>query len=204
MFDLDIQSTKEAVSLGASGLALFSTGYFWMVRANRERMKLGIHPVGTLWGNVPLPQEDREAYQNLRPDEGQVCATFGVDLAVVNHSSLPNALLSVRAWLQLADGEWRETFVRLHDTGNEELPTLRMPLNLSPLTTAGLGMRLSIAIEGNYDGGFQGREESAGNILAEKPKLRVELAALQGKFAFNEIDLPANGLARTESLSKAA
>ncbi len=203
MFDLDIQSTKEAVSLGASGLALFSTGYFWLVRANRERMKLTLHPVGKLWGNVPMPQEDPDAYQTLKPEEGSVCATYGADLAVVNHSSLPNALLGVRAWLELADGTWCEALVRLHDTKHPEQAELKMPLNLSPLTTAGLGMRLSVAVPGNYDGGFHGREVTAGDSLAATPQLRVELAALQGKFAFDQLTLPAEGLKRT-SLAAAA
>lgn len=204
MFDFDIQSTKEAVSLGASGLALLSTGYFWMVRANRERMKLTLHPVGRLWGNVPMPQEDAEAYRKLRPEEGNTCATYGADLAVVNHSSLPNALLSVRAWLELADGTWCEAMVRLHDTSDPELPELRMPLNLSPLTTAGLGMRLSIVIPGNWDGGFHGREVTAGDALAPVPQLRVELSALQGKSAFDQLTLSAEGLKRTEPVAAAA
>ncbi|QDS99657.1 hypothetical protein [Adhaeretor mobilis] len=182
----DIESTKEALSLGGSLLALSSTAYFWLVRSNRERAQLQVHLVGEHWGNVPLPQEDPEAYQRCRPGEGEVVAKYGVAVATVNNSSLPNALLKVRAWLQLADDHWQECFVR---TWQDPETSLQLPLNLSPLTTAGMQLTLSLKIRGDFDGGFQGRQESAMKALTDKPRVRIELAALQGKTFFSDLPM---------------
>ncbi|MEQ8211215.1 MAG: hypothetical protein RH917_15415 [Lacipirellulaceae bacterium] len=197
---LDIESTKEAISLGASFMALASTAYFWLVRANRERAQVQVQPVGQTWGNVPMPQEDPEAYQRLTLEEGQIPATYGIDFAVVNNSSLPNALLGVKGWLQLADDSWREAYVRIWE--DSETPG-KLPMNLSALNTAGLQLTLTIPIIGNYDGGFQGRRETAGNALAQEHRVRLELTALQGKTFLQDMLLPADELERT-SLSQAA
>lgn len=43
---IDLETLREYVALGGSALALASTGYFWAIRANRERMNLEVHPVG--------------------------------------------------------------------------------------------------------------------------------------------------------------
>ena len=182
----DIESTKEAVSLGGSLLALSSTAYFWLVRSNRERARLQVHVVGEHWCNVPMPQEDPEAYQRCQPGDEEVAANYGVTVAAVNNSTLPNALVGIRSWLQLADGRWQECTVR---TWQDADTPLQLPLNLSPLTTAGIQLTLSIAIHGNYDGGFQGRRETATKALAGEPRVRIELEALQGKTFFQDLAL---------------
>lgn len=197
---VDLESLREYVALGGSALALVSTGYFWAVRANRERMQLDIHPIGSLVGTV-LMNEDFETFRRLAPGEGEVCVKYFADIAVVNNSSLPNALLGIEVRMRLADGQWRSM-----DVQPRQPDTALVPTNLAPLSTAHLGLALATSIPGSLKGGFAEREQAAGDALAAKPEIEVSLTSLgRQSFVHRYVD-DGKSLRRSirESISRAA
>lgn len=172
---MDLEKLREYVALGGSMLALASTGYFWFVRANRERMQLSIYPAGSLRGSV-LANEDFDTLRRVSPNTGQVCAKYFLDLAIVNNSTLPNAVLGVRVKIQMADGS-----VRTMDTQPADPQEVLVPANLRPLSTAHFRLAVSTAIDGSLTGGFAERESQAADALQYHPEVTVELMALGEK-----------------------
>lgn len=172
---MDVETLREYVALGSSLLALASTAYFWFVRANRERMQLSIYPAGALRGSV-LANEDFDTLRRVSPNKGQVCAKYFLDLAIVNNSTLPNAVLGIRVKIQMADGT-----VRTMDTHPADPQQVLVPANLNPLSTAHFCLAVSTAIDGLLTGGFAEREYQAADALEFQPEVTVELMALGEK-----------------------
>lgn len=197
---VDLESLREYVALGGSALALASTGYFWVVRANRERMQLDIHPIGSLRGTV-LMNEDFETFRRLSPGEGEVCVKYFADIAVVNNSSLPNALLGIQVRMRLADGQWRSM-----DVQPRQSDSVLVPANLDPLSTAHVPLALATSIAGTLTGGFAEREQAAGDALAATPEMEVQLTSLGGKTFIHRYRDDGRGLRRSvaQPISKAA
>lgn len=193
---MDLNSAKLLTSLIASLLALSSTLYFWLVRANRERAKITIHPIGELSGTVVSYFSDRATIQRMQLKEGEQCFKYWLKLAVVNNSSLPNALLGAKVWLQLRNGDWLPLEV-WHQQEEEDA----FPLNLPPLTTASLKLALTAKLAVEIDENNQGRLDAAGDILPREVPIQIELLSLGGKRVVRNILDSGDGLCRTPQSS---
>lgn len=189
---MDLNSAKSLASLMASLIALSSTIYFWLIRANGEKAQLTVHPVSPMSGSVVTFFSDRATVQRMQPRDGEYCFKYWLNLAVVNNSSLPNALLGINVWLQLRTGAWVQMDVRSQEE-NQDL----FPINLSSLTTASLKLALVTKLSEKIQDDNQGRAEAAGNILPDQIPIRIELVALQDKRFKREILDHGHGLLRT-------
>ncbi|SMP40238.1 hypothetical protein SAMN06265222_101415 [Neorhodopirellula lusitana] len=197
---VDMAMAREYASLGGSALALASTMYFWLVRANRERAQLTVHPIKDICGRVVLHQECLSVYHRLLPADKRYCVMYWLHLAVVNNSSLPNALLGARISLQLGNGEWREMDVQ-HEAPDTEL----FPVNIDPLTTCSLKLALAtITPDCEFQNDFAGREALAGDMLPRQVPIRIELQGLQDRIYKAELLDSGNGLSRTVVQPRAA
>ncbi|HJZ94543.1 MAG TPA: hypothetical protein VKE40_27000 [Gemmataceae bacterium] len=111
------QSLLPAVSFVGSAASVGVTGYFWLVRMNRERPRLVVEGV------------DHLSYIDLganTEDERQLC--FRLGLVVVNESTLPSAVLSAAVRVMPRPlGTWQEV------EGVRPARGSTLPLNLPPL-----------------------------------------------------------------------
>lgn len=200
----DLETLREYVALGGSLIAVASTFYFWLVRANRERAQLTAHIVAPLTGCV-LMNEDYETLRRVNPGEGKVCAKYFLSLAVVNNSSLPNALIGAKVWMQFFDGPsdaqltWKAMDVQpIHPD------TPLFPINLSPLSTASLPLYLAAAINGTIDGGFTRRAISAAEALPQPVPVRIELLGVNHQTFQIDLSDIGDGLTRPQPVRRAA
>lgn len=200
----DLETLREYVALFGSLIAVASTFYFWLVRANRERAQLAAHIVAPLTGCV-LMNEDYETQRRVDPGQGQVCAKYFLSLAIVNNSSLPNALIGVKVWMQVYGGEsglqltWKAMDVQpIHPE------TSLFPINLSPLSTAALPLCLAVAIEGTIDGGFTRRAIAAAEALPQPVPIRIELHGVNHQTFQIELTDAGDGLTRPQPVRRAA
>ncbi|TWT50383.1 hypothetical protein Pla22_31250 [Rubripirellula amarantea] len=192
---MNAESLREYLALVGSALALISTAYFWIVRANRERMCLAAHPVMSMEGCV-LFNEDYETTRRVKPGDGEVCVKYLMHLAAINYSSLPNSILGIRVWLRFNDGGWKEMDVR------GQLPDQRLfPANVAPLSTTELPLALATAIPGTLSGGFADRAAAAGDALPPTVDVRVELHTIAKKSFQCQFEDDGKGLVRSEHSS---
>ncbi len=199
----DPETLREYVALVGSLIAVASTLYFWLVRANRERAKLTAHAVSPLTGCV-LMNEDYETQRRVNPGQGQVCAKYFLSLAVVNNSSMPNALIGAKVFLPLRSKTspsptWTEMDVR-----HLQADTPLFPINLSPLSTCSLPLAISAAIDGTLDGGFAGRAITAGEALPSPIPIRIELKGVGDQVFQVELLDNAIGMVRAQPAARAA
>lgn len=119
---------QEVLKLGFSGASLVVTMYFWMVRANRERVSLGIFPVGGFEGTL---------------EPGGIGLWSG-RLFLANRSILPTAIVAAQVEL-LWQGRWLPGHV---GTGEgSELPWNLPPSQVFPKDLKAafdLGMEISL------------------------------------------------------------
>lgn len=170
---------ESLVSLLCSAVALGSTCYFWLVRNNRERQNLQVHALGPLTGRMVLFQQDSYPYDNLAHPECDYWIRYEVTVVVVNNSTLPNAALSLRAWLANQHQEWQPAHCR-HAAENSQLP-----INLAPSSTTRLDLILYLPVS---DRGSTSQDRADQAIAALSPERRVRLQAqtLSGrKFQFD-------------------
>lgn len=177
----DMGMARESLSLMASFFAVASTFYFWLVRANRERAKLVACTITGLRGTMLMAMEDTATYRRVAPGENEIVLKYWLNLAIVNNSSLPNALLGIKVWVKFTDGRWHAMGVASADPEADLFPQ-----NIDPLTTAGMKLALATKCEGCIGGGFRERECAAGDALPELVPVRVELEALQGQTFVSE------------------
>lgn len=196
---LDFGNAREYASLGGSVLALASTLYFWLIRANRERAQLTAHLIGDMQGSIVTPHRDLAVYHRLKPAANEHCLKYWLHIAVVNNSSLPNALLGARVWIKFKDGDWRQMEVR-HTDDQSDL----FPVNLNALSTSGLKLALATTYSGVFEQDHEGRAAAAGDALNRTVPIRIELLGLQGKSFVYELIDTGNGLQRTGGRSQAA
>ena len=191
---IDFQTAREYFSLVASTTAIASTFWFWLVRNRRERPSLSVHPLGNLQGSAVRSMDDLDTYRQVNPADGHVCLRYCLDLAVVNDSLLPNAVLDISVSLQMVDGTWQQMHVRPADPEQS-----LFPINLVPMTTAGVQLVISTSYPGVYEGGYRELAEMAGDLLQHQPQIRVQLNGLrQCNFAARWID-NGEGLKRSET-----
>lgn len=174
MSEFDVMTARELASLTGSLIAVTSTLYFWLIRSNDEKPNLELFALKPPEGSVMLPQEQPHGFYKFCPSDDHVCAMYWLDLAVVNNSTLPNAILGLQASMRLADNTWREAMVQTPD----ETP---LPLNLSPLTTIGLPVTLSLPIEGPLGSDNAARAMQATNALTKPIQLRISLHGLKNR-----------------------
>lgn len=185
-------NVSELVSLGGSAIAVISTFYFWLVRAKGERPHLVIHPIGHLTGFAMMASDDGDTYRRLGGPPERTFLKYGLRLAIVNNSSLPNALLDARVWIEMADGKWR-----LMDVAHPEPGESLFPVNLGPLTTHGVVLALATGGFELADTSFAGRDAAGGDALPRRVPIRVELTGLgDRKFKYEFVD-DGDGLVRT-------
>ncbi|KAA1260929.1 hypothetical protein LF1_34710 [Rubripirellula obstinata] len=196
--NFDPETAREYLALTGSAIAVASTLYFWLIRANCEKAQLEVHPVHALSGSVLL-NEDYETLRRLNCKEGEVGAKYFLGLALANNSTLPNAIIGIRVWIKFDQAEssngesWREMDVACSD-GQSDL----VPINIAPLTTAALNLALSTAITGTLQGGHVDRQMRASEALPPQVPIRIEMRAIGGKtFTQNFID-PGTRLPRTQ------
>lgn len=120
------------VSLGGSIFSTLCTGYFWFVKANRERPKLKPFLIDHEFFLAECREETRTLGLNLH-------------LAVANYSTLPNAILGVDLQLKCRDGSWQEVTKLTIDKQTQ------LPMNLPPLQTAMLRLLGRIPFEYNKE-----------------------------------------------------
>ncbi|HKB01936.1 MAG TPA: hypothetical protein VKD90_06930 [Gemmataceae bacterium] len=112
-----IQPLLPVVSFAGSAASVGVTGYFWLVKMNRERPRLQLEVVDHL-SYVDLG--------NCAEDERWLC--FRLGLVVVNESSLPNAVLNVGvSFMPRKTGTWLEV------EGVRPVRGSTFPLNLPAL-----------------------------------------------------------------------
>lgn len=200
----DPETIRETVALVSSFIAVASTFYFWLVRANRERAQLTVQAVAPLTGTV-LMNEDYETQQRVRAGDGMVCAKYFLSLAVVNNSSLPNALIGVRVWMPFRDGEHSDRVVWTEmDIRHFQPETALFPINLQPLSTSSLSLAMAAAIPGTHDGGFARRALTATEALSMPVPIRVELRGLNHQTFVVEIEDAGLGMAHPKPVACAA
>ncbi|MEO9592992.1 hypothetical protein [Rhodopirellula bahusiensis] len=195
----EMEMARESLSLAASFFAVVSTFYFWLVRANRERARLIACSVTGLRGTLLMAMEDTATYRRVAPAEDQIVLKYWLHLAVVNNSTLPNALLGMKVWLKFADGRWHAM-----DVAAADQETDLFPQNVDPMTTAGVKLSLATKIVGSVTGGFHERECAAGDALPESVPVRIELEALQGQVFVTEWLDDGRLLARTQQSARLA
>jgi hypothetical protein len=196
---IDYGNARELASLGGSVLALASTLYFWLIRANRERARLAAHLIGDMQGSIVTPHRDLAVYHRLKPASNEHCLKYWLHIAVVNNSSLPNALLGARVSIQFKDGAWRTMEVR-HVDDQCDL----FPVNLSSLSTSSLKLALATTYADAFEQDHEGRAAAAGDALPRTVPIRIELIGLQNKSFVYELMDTGNGLQRTGNRSQSA
>ncbi|MCC9655787.1 hypothetical protein [Rhodopirellula halodulae] len=195
----DMDAAREGLSLAGSLFAVLSTFYFWLIRANRERAKVEACAVNGLRGTMLMAMEDTATYRSVQPSENEIVLKYWLDLAIVNNSELPNALLGIKVWMKFADGRWHAMQVGAVESG-EDL----FPINVDPLTTAALHLTLATKIPGEVSGGFRERECAAGDALPSEVPIRIEMQALRDKVFVTELVDDGRRLLRTDAESMAA
>ena len=178
--NFDPESAREYLALAGSAIAVTSTLYFWLIRANREKAQVEVHPIRGLDGFVMF-NEDYVTLRRLKCADGEVGAKYLLGLALANNSTLPNAIIGIRVWMKFAQPNasgdcWREM-----DVAHCDSETALVPINLPPLTTAGLDLALAAAIQGTLEGGNAERQIRASEALPDQVPIRIELRALGGK-----------------------
>jgi hypothetical protein len=167
----------EVFSVIASVGSLAATGYFWLVRANKEKPRLQTHLVAV--DDVGVQQDYERGWDPF----------VLVRIAVVNLSTLPNVVLRTRVWVQKSGGVWAESGVYIQDGGTNafnvapqvaEFRTVRLVLpqmpKPSPLTEEWSKLTWRQALE-----------QAVGGPLVFK----VELGSLDDRTFTDIIPLPA-------------
>jgi hypothetical protein len=162
-----METVLKVVSLIGSGFATASTLYFWLVRANRERPQLKTYlasplDASFLAGAAGLPDTMR--------------SQFYVKAVVANYSTLPNAVLGVRAWLKARDGSWQPAATVFPEKD-------QVPCNLAPLQTAPLQLTATITVPAPAEDTPRpaSQREAAFRSVAQPVELKVELRGLGDK-----------------------
>ena len=179
MADTNFETFSHIASLSGSAIALASTTYFWLIKVNRERPAMVVEPVGSVEGSVLVPRAHTESYQAIRPREDQVLVGYWLNLAVVNNSVLPNAIIDISAKVRLNDEGWVSARTNLF-SNNPETPAESLPINVAPLSTARVPLALSLAMRGDDSGlGNQERTDMATAALAEGNSIEITIKGVR-------------------------
>src|SRR5262249_11492312 len=150
------------VSLVGAAFSTVTTVYYWFVRVRSERP------------NLTCELAERELFLGaMTTDKRQVGLKLG--LVVVNGSSLPSAVLGVKAWVRQREGGWWEADKVSFDKTNPR------PLNLPALQTASLNVvgYLTFPLAGELEqGGNKALSAYADRFLTNPREIKVELKGL--------------------------
>ena len=198
---VDLELVREMFGVVASAVACVSTFWFWLLRTRSERPQLDALPIGPLSGCVLTAHNDLDLYQRLQPSEGQIVLRYWMDIAVINASRRPNAILSLKVLLESAEGSMQAATI-LADPGDKTPP---FPINLAPETTSTVRLAVAITVPGTISSGHRNHILQAGDQLAVQPRVSVYLTGLGNQIFANHWQDSGTGLWRTESMpSKAA
>ena len=179
MAGTNFETFSHIASLSGSAIALASTTYFWLVKVNRERPAMVVEPVGSVTGSVLLPRAHSDSYQAIRPREDQVLVGYWLNLAVVNNSVLPNAIIEVSAKVRLNDEGWVSARTNLF-SNDAQTPAESLPINVAPLSTARVPLALALAMRGDDSGlGNRERTDMATSALAEGNSIEITIKGVR-------------------------
>ena len=183
------QSLVPAVSFVGSAASVGVTGYFWLVKMNRERPRLLVEGV------------DHVSYIDLGTCEGDVrTLCFRQGLVVVNESTLPTAVLSAAVRVRARAGnEWVAV------DGVRPAPGSTLPLNLPPLQSGLLTIDWEVPFPA--DDRAEGFDEPDRVIAAYLEKhwatpdrVTVEVRGVRGKSFAAEVPLRGSRMTSTVRL----
>lgn len=180
---MEFESLEKFISISGSLIALSTTLYFWLVRSNSERPNLSLSVLKPLTGSVIHPFDDSYPFHFLQGYQDGNWVRYFLDMALVNNSTLPNAVLGFSGEILGKDGEWIPVHCRAQD---ESL----LPASLSPMSTTGIKLVLYIPTT-ESGGNNQQRVEIANQILNSDQKIRLQIHALgESVFEFTESARP--------------
>ncbi|MBI4615705.1 MAG: hypothetical protein HY720_18955 [Planctomycetes bacterium] len=168
---METQYLINLVSLTSSAVATVLTIYFWLVRAQRERPWLAVYLA---------PGLGADQSSSGSGTEGAVTCHYYCRAVLANYSSLPNAVIGIRAWLRSRDRGWLAARVETEARSS-------VPFNLAPMQTCAVDLALSVELPGSLSGSTTAsRKESALGSVGSPLALKVELLAL-GERRFTQI-----------------
>ncbi|WP_148618928.1 hypothetical protein [Mariniblastus fucicola] len=191
MPDLDFDFLRSFFSLGASAAALASSIYLWLSRFKKEQPNLSIEQVSPLLAEFVWPRNFAELYQAIVPNESEGLVCLWTNVAVINNSTMPNAVLQIDAWVKLANGKWQPTIVDLCEEA-------KLPINVEPHSTSRLSLQLATKLP--YDStrsSNQDRVDQAMVQLAENRDVKIRIRGVKQK-AFQAIVVQPRNLAETK------
>ena len=168
-----MHTVMAAISLVGSAFATLSSLYLWVVRFRGERPNLTVHlagPVGadTLAAAADAPPGHTRSGSTAR-------ALFGVKAVVANSSTLPNAVLGVKAWVQAADGGWLPATLSLDEK-------TQPPFNVPPMQTTPLAFTATVVVPERPESAPKvSRRDAAREAVARPLRIGVELTGLHEK-----------------------
>jgi len=181
------QSLLPAVSFAGSAASVGVTGYFWLVKVNRERPRLLVEGV------------DHVSYIDLGSCEGDVrTLCFRQGLVVVNESTLPSAVLGASVRVRSRAGkEWRTV------DGVRPASGSTIPLNLPPLQSGLLAIDWEVPFPADDRAEALDAPDRVIAAYLEKhwatpDRVTVELRGVRGK-AF-AVDVPLRGSRMTSTV----
>jgi hypothetical protein len=182
------QSLLPAVSFVGSVASVGVTGYFWLVKMNRERPRLLIEGV------------EHVSYVDLGPCEGDVrTLCFRQGLVVVNESSLPSAVLGATVRVRSRAGDWVTV------DGVRPAAGSTVPLNLPPLQSGLLTIDWEVAFP--FDAAAEALESPDRVIDAYLEKhwsasdrVTIEIRGVRGKTFAADVPLRGSRMASTVRL----
>jgi hypothetical protein len=153
------EMAMSLLGLFGSILTMVTTAYVWLAKLRNERARLKAFLTEQQFFPRRQVAEVREV---------------GVHLSVIvaNHSTLPNALLGARAWLQGREGGCLE----VQGLGFDERTPL--PINLPPLQTVLIRLRGWVSFPVSQ--GLEADSAYLSHYLADGRPLELELRALHG------------------------
>ena len=198
MAGTNFETISHIASLSGSAIALASTTYFWLVKVNRERPAMVIEPVGSVTGSILIPRAHSQSYQAIKPREDQVLVGYWLNLAVVNNSVLPNAIIEVSAKVRLKDEGWVPAQARLFSE-NAEIAPDTLPINVAPLSTARVPIALTLAMQGDDSGlGNRERTDIAEAALAEGNSIEISIRGVRNTSFQSRLNHTAGGKLATQ------
>jgi hypothetical protein len=183
------QSMLPAVSFLGSAASVGVTGYFWLVKMNRERPRLLMEGV------------DHVSHIDLGTCEGGVrTLCFRQGLVVVNESTLPSAVLGATVRVQSRTGKkWQSI------DGVRPAPGSMLPLNLPPLQSGLLTLDWEVPFPADDRvEAFEDPDRVIAAYLekhwAEADRVTVEVRGVRGKAFATEVPLRGSRMTATVRL----
>lgn len=186
MPEIDFDFLRSFFSIGASAAALTSSIYLWVTRFQREQPNLAIEQVSPLVGEFVWPVQFAELYQTIKPGDDEGLACLWADVAVINNSTMPNAILQIDAWIKLANGQWHPTLVSLREETT-------LPANVTPHSTARLALQLATKLP--YDGTRTSNRDRVDQIdeqIAETRDFKIRVRGVKGASFQSTLTQPTN------------